>query len=107
MALPNPKVTLKISGKGLSGPLSGSVTGLASIMQSSLNSFNTGVSGLRINPGALMKTEPFNNLARQVETLTAVVQILAVKLGMTQDEVDKMMADAMHGVMVAEELMEK
>ena len=108
MALPpNPKVTLKISGKGLNVPLSGSVTGLASIMQSSLNNMNTGFAGLRINPGALMKTEPFNNLARQVEVLTTVVQVLAKRTGMTQAEVDKLMADAMTGVRVAEELLEK
>jgi hypothetical protein len=98
--------TLKIDSKMLKGPLTVTTTGLSGLsISSSIN--NPSWSGIRINPEALMKMEPFNNLSRQVETLTAVVQVLAVKLGMTQDEIDKMMADAMRGVRVAEELMEK
>jgi len=107
MALPNPKVTLKINGKGLSGPLTLSTTGLNSGLSLSSGLDDQTWSGIRINPGELMKTQPFNNLSKKVDALVVIVQTLARRAGMSQAEIDELVKSAMVSIEVADELMEK
>jgi len=63
-------------------------------------------SGLRILPGELIKAEPFNAMAKKIEVLEVVVQELAKRTGMTDEDVAKLFESVCLRIATAEKLME-
>jgi hypothetical protein len=63
-------------------------------------------SGLRIVPGELIKAEPFNKMAKKIEVLEVVIQELAKRTGMTDEDVAKLFESVCLRIATAEKLME-